>query len=35
MEIKCSNKVEEEKWYNVNEMLLHKYNATSPKNALG
>jgi hypothetical protein len=35
MEIKCSNKNEEEECYNVNEVLLHKYNATSPKHALG
>jgi NAD kinase len=29
MEIKCSNKDEEEECYNVNGVLLHKYNATS------
>ncbi len=35
MEIKCSNKDEEEECYNVNDVLLHKYNETSPKHALG
>jgi len=35
MEIKCSNKDEEEECYNVNGVLLHKYNATSLKHALG